>query len=334
MDNLCICLGYESLVIPLSIITKGESIIIVTDRPDIIQFGESLGIRAVLVPFIGFNRAIGDSKKVVAEIVKSLDCVDLKKIKIHITHKNFGLHSLYMILFAKYGKVFFHKTEIDTEAVYRPKLFPFPTFKKNIKSLVKYQLLNRVMFYLQFRVNISYRYILGQQVPLISDKTMQKFKVNIVDYDNRHKFFVDTYSNYQFDTDACYNLFIHTDIDEISHFVSRESVEKIYEIIYNTDVMCKFHPNRNFNPPKGVNHYPSYIPAELLVNKVQNSVVGLISATFRYSQTKEDIKTISCIELLDWHDEKKKTFYIDFMAEWGNNIIYPYSFNELKNLLK
>lgn len=333
--HICICLGYESLIIPLDLINKGEkNVFIYSNRRDILRFCEYMKMPYIQAPIIGLRDAAINPQKTKNAMFKSLERINIEYVKFHITHKNFDIHSLIIALFASYGNVYFHKTEIDTEKIYSFKLFPQVSIKRKIKYLCYYWVLCKLLFLYHYKFDITYRIVIGQLVPVMKEKEMKRLHVNIVDYKNKHDFFCKVYSKFSIDIIECNNLFVHTDINEMSVYATKTSIEKVYNVINKFDVMYKLHPNRDIKLSKKIKQYPSYIPAELLVNHTRNAVVGLISAVFRYSIKNKQLKTISCIELVDWKDKKKKQFYLNLMNEWGEGIIYPKTFDELSNLLK
>ena len=331
--NICMCLGYESLVIPLKLINEGtERVVICTNRKDVMKFCEFLNIPLIKILNVTLKDAAIHPSRTKKKIIDSFKGYGLEETCFHVTHKNFEVHSLIMAMYAKYGNVYFHRTEIDAEKSFKTNFWPAKKFKRNIKYLLYYWVLYRYSLLFNFRLSVTYRYLLGQLVPVVKDKWLKK-NVNVMYYDDKRLLFETVYDQFSINVDSCENLYVVTDTNEISNYVTRDSILRLHDFIGKHDVTYKFHPNRNIVESDSIKYYPAFIPAELLINHTENAVVGLISGTFRCSIKKENIKTISCIELVDWTDLKKKQFYRDYMNEWGDDILYPKTFDELSNLL-
>jgi len=79
---------------------------------------------------------------------------------------------------------------------------------------------------------------------------------------------------------------------------------------------------------------PAYIPAELFYNNIRKNVLTLFSASIITASQFEHIKAISLLELIHWHHESyKKEFKNYLMKESKNKVIFPNSFEELKEIL-
>ena len=332
--NICMCLGYESLVIPLKLINEGaEKVVICTNRRDVMKFCEFLNIPLIKILNVSLKDAAihhSRTKKKIADLFKGYR---LEETCFHITHKNFEVHSLIMAMYANYGNVYFHRTEIDAEKSFKINFWPAEKFKRNIKYLLYYWVLYRYSLLFNFHLSVAYRYVFGQLVPVVKDKWLKR-NVNVIYYNDKRRLFETVYDNYSIDVNSCKNLFIVTDIDEISHWATRNSLERLYDFIGKHDITYKYHPNRRNNDPSIKNYYPAFIPAELLIKHTGNAVVGLISGAFRCSIKKKTIKSISCIDLIKWTDQEKKQFYRNYMNEWGEGIIYPKTEAELSELLR
>jgi len=325
-------MGYESLVIPLKLMNEGKEVLVYSNRRDILKFCKFQKIPFIQGPIISSSKCARFPNKVKSLILKSLNGLDIQKHNIHVTHKAFGLHSLFMVFFAKETNVLFHKTEIDFEKSFSVPFFPFQNLKTNLKHIISFWFLQRFQFLLNYGLFITYRYYLGTLIPIVKDKWIVE-NTKIVDYNGKFEFFFDTYLNFSVNVPICKNLFLFTDINEMSNYVDKESLMKIHELIIGHDVTVKGHPNRNVKLDN-VQQYPSFIPAEVLIAKTSNSVIGLSSTTLGYASFHEKIKSISFIDLVKWSDISKKNFFKDNLTKSGGKIVFPQTLQELDNLLR
>jgi len=330
--NLCICLGYESLVVALHLINNGEDVIVYTNRKDIIKFCKSINLPIVEGPSISLSEVVRFNKIIKEKIITSLNNLNVRKYNIHITHKNFDLHSLAIAMFGKYNIVFFHRTEIDVEKEYSRSLWPAKSIKKNVKYLLYYWLWYRFLIYKNYRISLTYRYLLGQLVPVVKLGWLKK-KTRIIEYDNIQRFFYETYRQTKVDIEECENLFLFTDIKELSHYIKRDSLVKIHDYLLRQGVYIKGHPNRNFKSDYPL-QYPPFLPAELIIPKITNSIIAVSSFSFRYSLKYENIKSISLFEIVEWTDNAQKSMTKNYLDSFGGNLIYPTTLEELGKLLR
>lgn len=332
--EFCVCLGYESLVIPFSLYSKRDNITIISDRSDIIKLCKYLNISFVEFPKINIKEMALHSKRIKSFINNKLQVQDYKSFNIHLTHKNFGLHSIVAMVFCKYGNVYFHKTELDTEAYYKTIFYNKRCFLIDFKQGILFWLIYKPLIQLMWGLSITYKEVLGQMIPVMKERSLKKNGIQIVEYKELNKFFIDSYSEVSLNIPQCKNLYIYDDVDEMSSMIERKSLLDLSKLIGQQDVVYKFHPNRNYDIQNDVKCYETFIPAELIINNVKNSVVGLVSASLRYSAKKRSIKTISCIELVKWIEEKDKLFFIEYLKNWSENILYPKTIEELINYLE
>tara|TARA_B100001250_G_scaffold414485_1_gene453186 strand:- start:5728 stop:6441 length:714 start_codon:yes stop_codon:yes gene_type:complete len=236
-----------------------------------------------------------------------------------------------MVFFAKETNVLFHKIEIDLEKSSSVNLWPEHKLKINIKYLVLFWFLYRFLFFLNYRLFVTYRYSLGTLIPIVKDKWFKK-NVKIIKYKDGFTMSLDAYSKYYIDVPVCKNLFLFTDIDEMSNYIEKESLIRIHEFVLGHDVTVKGHPNRNFEFDN-LKQYPPFIPAEILIKRSSNVVVGLASTTLKHAAFRKNIKSVSFIDLVKWTDISKKNFFKDNLTKSGGKIFFPQTLQELDNLL-
>ena len=331
--HICVCLGYESLVIPLKLINEGEkSVAIFTPRKDIVKFCKDVKIPVITIRDIAFSEAALNPRKIRRIILDSLNGIDYPNTRFHITHKNFGVHTLVMVIMAEFGNVYFHRTEIDAEKELELTFFNTFNIKSNIKHLIYYWGLYKFFYRYRYRIYITYRYILDQIIPVVKNKSFEKLKINIINYKNKHQLFIDVYSQYSIDLPNCDNLFLYPDVDEWSKIVSKESILYFINFIedYN-NVTYKIHPNRSIEVEN--KQYPTHIPAELLIKHTKRNVISTWSATLRYSLQVPEVKTLVCTDLLDWKEQEKKKMFTNLVNDWGC-AIFPKNYNELDELIR
>lgn len=79
---------------------------------------------------------------------------------------------------------------------------------------------------------------------------------------------------------------------------------------------------------------PDYIPVELLLNNIQRSVISVISTSLITASKFDNLKTISLLELVKWHNKKTKEEWRQTLSKASKNkILFPTSFEELEKLL-
>ena len=221
-SNLCICLGYESLVIPLKLIDEGKNVVIYSNRLDILKFCKFQQIPYIIAPIISRSDYAFNSRIVKKKIFKSLESYNLSNYSIHVTHKNFGVNSLILSLFPTSQK-FFHRTEIDLENDFHADFWPTEKSKTNIRYLYYYWLIERFLLLYYYRIDVTYRYYLGTLIPVVTDSWL-KSATEVIKYENRYDLFSAVYSQYSVNVSRCQNLFLHTDVDEMSKYITKESL--------------------------------------------------------------------------------------------------------------
>ncbi|HOI30233.1 MAG TPA: hypothetical protein PLZ15_10800 [Melioribacteraceae bacterium] len=317
----------------MHLIKNGEKVIVVSNRKDILDFCIFMNIQWKVLPKITSNDIIQTPKKIKNIVEKVTLELSGEYSVFHITHKSFDIHCLLVPNIHKRGKIVFHKTEWDPELLLKYRYFSSINPIIILREIIKFWIRMKIIVLMNWKLDLTFRVNLGTLIPVLKEKNFNKFSIQIVEYNNRHNFYAKVYDKFKISVEDSYNLFIVSDIDEMSTQATKESILKVYDVILLTDVHVKNHPNRN-NNKLYAKQYQTFIPAELLVNHVKNSVVGLISGVFRYSLTKSDIRTISCINLLDWHSTRYKRYWTDYLNEMGTGIIFPKTLTELYKLLK
>ncbi len=323
--QVCYCKGYESLIIPFSLLSRSKEVVIYARSDDIVKVCQYFNI-----PFIrgvNFNlRELLLSPDIVKKrILKSLRNVNLKKAKFHFMHKNSDILEFIMIgVLVRQGcTVYFHKLEKDFER-------DFPSMRYNLKWFIIKKLLK---FY--YNVDITIREEFNRVIPVLKRKCLDNFGVRVVDYENIQQFFYKTYMHFNnLNLPKCKNLFLYPSITEISTWVTKKSLYKLLKFIEGFEVYYKFHPNRTENLRREIKAYPSFLPAELLVKLTEKNVIGIWSSVFRFSQLIPNINTVCCAELLEWYSKAKKEYYMKFLYRWNGNLKVPKTYKELELFLK
>jgi hypothetical protein len=85
---------------------------------------------------------------------------------------------------------------------------------------------------------------------------------------------------------------------------------------------------------KNCKNLPTYMPVQLFGNNIKKNVVGVFSASLITLSQLQHLNTISILELVGWHHESFKKEWKEYLISASNNkIIFPESFNELKEIL-
>jgi hypothetical protein len=332
MNHYCICLGYESLVIPFKLIADGESsVTILTNRDDIILLCGFLKIPAKIIPNFSFFDSIKNSKEIKLKINRFLKELENKNSVFHFTHKNYDVHIVLISIIAKNTKCIFHRTEIDWEIEKKFTLLYISTFKNIFKYYLFYPFVCKYLFNKYYGLRLTYRIVMERILPIITDKYMAQIGVKIIDYIDKDELFIEAYGKYNIEMMKSDNLFLFPDIEEWTKWVTVESIQALIDFIDKKEnVVYKYHPNRIMISNK--NQYPKYIPAELIIPNITKNIITSWSAVIRYSAKNKNICTIVCTELLNWHDLEQKKLFTDLARKWGCTV-FPKSYDEIENLL-
>jgi len=85
---------------------------------------------------------------------------------------------------------------------------------------------------------------------------------------------------------------------------------------------------------KHCDQVPRYIPVELLINNINNSIISIFVPALVTASHFDHLKSISLMELVDFTDESYKKKIKNSLIEKSNNKIqFPSSFEELNNML-
>lgn len=132
----------------------------------------------------------------------------------------------------------------------------------------------------------------------------------------------------------------------IENQVSLTSVRKLYKDLFELplDFAFKRHPKptSEYRPIeksyyelfKHCEELPNYVPVELFLNNIKNNAISLCSAALITASQMDHIKAISLIDLIEWHHPKYKEEFKQYLIEESKNkILFPASFEELKEIL-
>ena len=89
----------------------------------------------------------------------------------------------------------------------------------------------------------------------------------------------------------------------------------------------------NIDIEKNYNCLPAYIPSELLLKNINKSVISISSATLINASRYKNLKLVSLLELVSWHDQNRKIGQKNFLLKNGKNILFPKNYDELIQLL-
>lgn len=330
-QHWCICLGYESLVIPLDLFLNGKKILVISNRDDILKFCEYMGLPCIRLEMLGFPDLAFNIGQIIDEIRRIFDSKITDKTYLHFTTKRFDLCLLTVAIYNKNIPIIFHETELDMEQELKISFWSeYNSLKRNIANVLRLNLY-RFLINLKSDMRLTFRDYINGLHPFVTRDSLIKMGVTFQKYENKHQFFRNVYQKFNFGLGSMKYLFIDTEKSELTQFIKKDSIDRLYDVLRSVGIPFKYHPNRGhiiqnaFDPPV-------FFPAEILVNSVEHSLIGIVSAVFRYSEGL-NIKSISCIELLEWKNKSKKLYYKDFIDSLNRKVLYPESYKELFQLV-
>ena len=89
----------------------------------------------------------------------------------------------------------------------------------------------------------------------------------------------------------------------------------------------------NIDIEKNYNCLPTHLPSELLLKNINKSVISISSATLINASGYKNLKLVSLLELVSWHDQNRKIGEKNFLLKNGKNILFPKNYDELIQLL-
>jgi len=139
------------------------------------------------------------------------------------------------------------------------------------------------------------------------------------------------------------HLIIYEGDGEVSKNLSISSLEDLYRYLFSRinsfgikrspKVLKGLNNQLDIDIEKNYNCLPAYIPSELLLKNINKSVISISSATLINASRYKNLKLVSLLELVSWHDQNRKIGQKNFLLKNGKNILFPKNYDELIQLL-
>jgi len=139
------------------------------------------------------------------------------------------------------------------------------------------------------------------------------------------------------------HLIIYEGDGEVDSSYSISSLEDLYKYLFSRinnfgikrsgKIFQGLNNQLNIDIEKKYNCLPAYIPSELLLKNINKSVISISSATLINASGYKNLKLVSLLELVSWHDQNRKIGQKNFLIKNGKNILFPKNYDELIQLL-
>ena len=316
----------------------GKEIVIITSNKDTVKYCKAENINYLqinqLKPSIASIFKLFAFKKMLDELIKK---IDMGKEDVFITTgivTGYGTFYLAKEL-SKKGDVYLKRTMREL-SVYKPSGFKSIYFRGIVyKFIIKRVLGLDVMYY---EVNKNPR--IGIDKAFLEKHNIRAYSPDLRIEDMILKVVEKSKSNYK----EFNNLII--DGGYSPDILVVDSVKKIFKKIFELPVEFAFkkHPNQEktmnqsklsyYELFKNCEELPTYIPVELFCNNIKKNVISIFSASLVTAAQLGHLKAISLLELVEWNNESyKKEFKGHLTKESKNNVLFPKSFEELKEIL-
>ena len=331
--------GYKSLLFALYIKNVScKEIVIITYSTNIVKYCEAENIKYILIdqfpPRISSIFKLFAFKRKLDEIIKKIDL---------------GKEDAYIILgmATGYGRFYLAKELSKKGNVYHRRIVrELKKFKPSwSKPIFIKGILYKIIMKLIFDLNIMY-YETNKDPRMGVDNDFLK-KYNIRDYApdlHTEEIILEAVKKSKINYRDYDNLIVDDGLS--SNILKTDSLQKLYKNLFEMPIEFAFkkHPKpleqmeqvelSFYEPFKHCDELPMYIPVELFFNNIKKNVLSVFSASLIIASKLEHIKTISLLELVDWHHETYKKEWRSHLIEKSNNkILFPKSFEELEEIL-
>jgi len=337
--NYVFSAGYKSLLFALYLKNiLGKEIIIVTYSTDVEKYCKAEKLNYIFInqfrPRITSIFKLKAFKKILDDVIKK---IDMNKEDIYImTGIAIGYEQFYLAKeISKKGDVY-NRMLMRELRIYKTSGLK-QIFIRGIlyKYIIKIVLGLDIMFYESNkdpRVGIDNdfmeKYNIRDYAPSLNTEEMvfeavKKSKSNYKEYDN-----------------------LIIDQGTLVNIIKPDSIKKLYKNLFELPLEFAFkkHPKSVtqitqselsfYKTFKCCGELPNYIPVELFYNNIKKNVLSIFSASLITAAKLEHLKTISLLELVDWRHESYKKEWINHLKEESENkILFPKTFEELKELL-
>ena len=338
--NYVYCASHLPLLFALSLKNQGKKISVITFSEDVIKYCTDENIDFIKLeyirPTVSSLHKIFKLKKMLNDVLEQMKCGEDDCLFLTGTMKGYDSFYLAKELSKKGWKIY------NTD----PAGIEFKKFKsEGYKPIFIRGTILRIAF--KLILDLDLKHYTGRGVPFIGVDNKFLEKYNIVDYplDYTHEeLIIDVAKNIKSSYKICENLII--DQGSFGDILKPGSIKNLYKSLLDIPVKYTFkkHPGPTAKDSlsdiatidlfKNCDEVPRYIPVELLFNNIQNSIISVFSAPLITASHFKHLKSISLIELVEFNDASYKEKVKNNLIEKSNNkILFPTSFEELKNIL-
>ena len=338
--NYIFCGAYKALLFALYLKDSGEEITIVAYNKDLIKYCETEHI-----DYIEFDcvRLKVTTLYLVFKFKRILD-ETIEKIGIKKEDAFFLLGNVkgydYFYLARKLSKKcnFSYYKSVDLEGRELKKFKP-PWYKP---MFIRGEVLRIV---LKIFLGLDLIYYDTHKVPCLGIGNEFLEKYNIQEYDPDHSAEELIFEGLTGEKNVKeYDNFIIND-GLLTEYINFDSMEKLYKELLELPIKFAFkkHPTsldetefekNYFKLFKHCEEIPRYVPAELICNNIKKNVISMFSTALITASHLQHLKTISLLELVEWHDKETKEGWRRTLSNASKNkILFPTSFEELEKIL-
>lgn len=331
--------GYKSLLFALYLKNLRKKITIVTYNKDTIKYCATENIDYIqfekVRPKVTSIYELFTLKKILDGLIKKIDLG--KEDCFILTGIALAYDSFYLAKeLAKKGKVFYkiadRKFKKYKPQLHKPIFFRGAIFRPALKLILGIDII-------YYEANKDPR--LGIDENFLKKHDIEEYKPDIPTEEMIIEAIKKIKSNFrEFD-----NLIID-DGGPLKNIIKFDSMMKLYDNLFKLPIGFAFkkHPSSKKHKGKAImdfyDHFkhceelPKYIPVELFCNNIKKNVLSIFSASLTTTSQFEHLNTISLLELVDWQNESyKKEFKDHLIMASKNKILFPKSFDELKEIL-
>jgi len=336
--NYIYCGAHKPLLFANALKESGENITIITDNEDVKKF--CISEKIDYIEFESVSYTVGNILKIIfykKKLDHVLDRINIQKEDCFylISSKIKCYPGFYMAKeLAKKGSVIYKDPHDQILEKYVPKKNK-PVFFRGliIKNLLHYG----------YGLDLVYYKLLKSPSLGIDDSFLKKHNIKIYEPNEYyHKLSFEGIKNSKRNCRDFDSLII--DSGSLENRIVQESIDAVFEKILKLPVEYAFkkHPSKVQNH-SDMAHYkiyeqceeiPSYMPIELFYNNIKRNVVSINSASLITASQLQHLKVISLLELVDWcHESFKKENKQNLIEKSKNKILFPTSFEELKEIM-
>ena len=138
------------------------------------------------------------------------------------------------------------------------------------------------------------------------------------------------------------HLIVYDGDGAVDFRISISSIEDLYNYLFSKinsyaikrtpKILQGLKNQLNIDIENNYNCLPAFFPSELLFNNINKTVISISSSTL-INASYNNLKAVSLLELVSWHEQDRKLAYKKILLEKGNNIYFPKCNEELIQLL-